>query len=81
MRYSAIAKVKRAGVYNVFHLGHRPPHNGILQEGEAFPECRRCGTAVRFELLEPLTESDEVEHIGYDPDFMDSILRTFAMAG
>ena len=75
------AAVKRAGIYNVLHFGHGSPHKAILQEGESFPECRRCGTAVVFEFLEPLAESAEVEHIGYDPDFMDSIRRTFAMAG
>jgi hypothetical protein len=81
MRCVAGATVKRAGIYNVLHLGHRSPHKAILQEGEAFPKCRRCGTAVVCEFVEPLTESDEVEHIGYDPDFMDSIRQTFAMAG
>jgi hypothetical protein len=80
MRCMAGTKAKRAGVYNVLHLGHRHAHKVILQEGESFPECRRCGTAVGFEFLEPVTESSEVEHIGYDPDFMDSILRTFAKA-
>jgi len=81
MRCMAGAKVKRGGVYNVLHSGHRPPHKAILQEGESFPECRRCGTAVVFEFLEAVNESEEIEHIGYDPDFMDSILRTFAKAG
>jgi hypothetical protein len=81
MRCIAGANVKRAGIYNVLHLGHRSPHKAILQEGESFPECRRCRNAVVFEFLEPVPESDEVEHIGYDPDFMDAIRRTFAMAG
>ena len=81
MRCMAGAKVKRGGVYNVLHLAHRSPNKAILQEGESFPECRRCGTAVGFVFLEPVSESSEVEHIGYDPDFMDSILQTFAKAG
>lgn len=81
MPCKAGAKVKRSGIYNVRHLGHRPPHKAILQQGEAFPECRRCGTAVIFEFVAPMTESDEVEHIGYDFDFMDSILQTFVDAG
>ena len=81
MRCMSGTKAKRAGIYIVLHLGHRTAHKAILQEGEAFPECRRCGTAVVFEFLEPVTESEEIEHIGYDPDFMDSILRTFAKAG
>jgi hypothetical protein len=81
MRCMARATTKRGGIYNVLHRVHRPPHKAILQEGESFPDCRRCGTAVVFEFLEPVIEGDEVEHIGYDPDFMDSILRTFAKAG
>jgi len=81
MRCRAGAKVNCAGMYNVLHRRHRPPHNAILQQGESFPECRRCGNAVVFEFLEPVAESDEVEHLGYDPDFMDAIRRTFAMAG
>jgi hypothetical protein len=79
MRCVVETKVKRAGIYSVLHRGHRPPHKAILQEGDPFPECRRCGTAVAFEFLEPVIES-EVEHIGYDPDFMNSILQTFAKA-
>jgi len=67
-------KVKRAGIYNVGHFGHRPPHKAILQQGESFPECHRCGMAVVFEFLEPVTESELIEHIGYDSDFMDSVL-------
>lgn len=81
MRCIAGAKVNRAGIYNVLHLGHRLPHKAILQERDSFPYRCRCGTAVAFEWVEPVTESEEVEHIGYDPDFMDSILRTFAKAG
>ena len=80
MRCIAGGKVKRAGIYNVLHLGHRPVHRAILQEGESFPECRRCGTAVAFGFVEPVTES-EIEHIGYDPDFADSVLRRLAKAG
>lgn len=80
MRASAGMKVKRVGVYKVMHCGHREPHKAILQGGESFPECRRCGSAVVFEFAEPVSERDDIEHIGYDPDFMDSVLRTFAKA-
>jgi hypothetical protein len=74
MEMSAGEKVGRAGVYCVVHKGHRPSHVSILQEGESFPTCRVCGNAVRFEFSQPLAESEEVEHIGYDRDFMDSVL-------
>ncbi len=79
MRCVVETKVKRAGIYNVSHLGHRPPHKAVLQEGEAFPECRCCGTAVVFEYFEPVIDC-EVEHIGYDPDFMESVLPRVAKA-
>jgi hypothetical protein len=81
MRCKAGAKVNPAGVYNVLHLGQRPFHKAILQEGETFPGCRRCGTAVVFEFVEAVTESEEIEHIGYDPDFVESVLGRLAKAG
>ena len=71
---SADEKVGRAGVYRVIHKGHRQTHLSILQLGEIFPRCRNCGDAVRFEFAQPLSESDEVEHIGYDRDFLDAVL-------
>jgi hypothetical protein len=81
MRCTARTKVRHGGVYNVLHLGHRPPHKSILQYGEKFPECRRCGTAVVFEFVAVLTESDEIEHVGYDRDFMDAVLGPLVKAG
>jgi hypothetical protein len=30
--------------------------------------------AVEFDFVQPVTESDEIEHIGYDPDFTQSVL-------
>jgi hypothetical protein len=74
MQMSAGEKVGRAGVYRVAHKSHRPPHLSILQAGELFPRCRICGDDVRFEFAQPLDESEEVEHIGYDRDFMDAVL-------
>lgn len=74
MQMSAGDKVSRAGVYRVLHQGHRPAHLSILQAGEVFPECRVCGASVRFEFVQALSESEEVEHIGYDRDFMDAVL-------
>lgn len=61
-------------MYNVIHRGHRPNHPAILLKGELFPLCRVCGVAVNFEFTQPLLESDAVEHIGYDRDFLDSVL-------
>jgi hypothetical protein len=68
------AGVRRTGIYSVTHQAHRPTHQAILQRGDVFPVCRTCGVAVKFEFVQPLTESDDIEHIGYDPDFMESVL-------
>jgi hypothetical protein len=75
MVWLAGAVVRRAGIYSVTHRAHRPIHQAILQQDEMFPVCRTCGMAVRFEFVQPLTESDDIEHIGYDPDFMESVLQ------
>ena len=74
MQMSTGERVGRAGVYRIVHKGHRQPHLSILQPGEVFPRCRVCGNAVRFEFVQPLDQSEEVEHIGYDRDFMDAVL-------
>jgi hypothetical protein len=68
------ADVKRPGIYSVTHRAHRPTHEAILQQGDIFPVCRTCGVAVEFDFVQSLTESDEIEHIGYDPDFTQSVL-------
>lgn len=81
MRAKAGARVKRRGIYNVVHYAHRAPHKAVLQEGESFPTCRHCGTAAVFEYVESLTEGDETEHVGYDPDFIDAVQDKFAKAG
>ena len=74
MLNNAGERVRRAGVYSVIHRGHRPNHPAILLKGELFPFCRVCGAAVNFEFTQSLLESDTVEHIGYDRDFLDSVL-------
>lgn len=74
MPMSAGEKVRRAGVYRVIHRSHRQSHLSILQPGETFPPCRICGDAVHFEFVHPLDESEEVEHVGYDRDFMEAVL-------
>jgi hypothetical protein len=37
-----------SGIYNVFHVRHRPLHEVVSIRGEEFPPCRVCGEAVRF---------------------------------
>jgi len=50
-RYKPGEVVPESGVYRVLHGRHRAPHENTLREGEHFPECRRCGDDVRFELV------------------------------
>lgn len=64
---------RRSGVHKIVHHRHRPTHQAIVQEGEVFPACRSCGMQVSFEFLLPLELAEEVEHIGYDWDFLESV--------
>ena len=66
--------VRHTGLYRVTHEGHRTAHEAILWQGEIFPTCRSCGNAATFQFVQPLPESDQFEHVGYDGDFLDSVL-------
>ncbi len=39
------------GVYRALHLRHRMPHELTVIQGEVFPQCKKCGDRVRFELV------------------------------
>lgn len=69
--------VRQTGLYRVIHVGHRPIHEAILWEGEAFPSCRTCGDNAKFEFIQPMPEADEFEHVGYDGDFLDSVMAAW----
>lgn len=43
--------VEESGVYRVVHDSHRLMHQVTLVKGARFPECKRCGVAVRFAWL------------------------------
>ena len=66
--------VRQTGLYRISHQSHRAAHEAILCAGETFPSCRVCGETVTFQYLRPTPESDEFEHLGYDSDFLDSVL-------
>lgn len=40
-----------SGIYRVEHKTHRLMHEAALLVQSRFPLCRRCDTAVRFELV------------------------------
>ena len=67
--------VGQSGLYRIHHQGHRPTHEAILWRGETFPSCRICREAAKFQFVRPVRKSEEFEHIGYDRDFMESVLR------
>jgi hypothetical protein len=48
-----------SGVYGVVHERHRQKHSATVFKGERFPQCLRCGKAVRFILLRPSTPISE----------------------
>jgi len=43
-----------SGIYRVEHDSHRLMHEATLLENALFPQCRQCGTAVRFHLVRPI---------------------------
>ncbi len=47
--------VPATGVYLVRHRSHRPAHQAILLKDEAFPQCKKCGDSVRFQLVKALS--------------------------
>jgi hypothetical protein len=71
--WSAGEICRRSGVHAVIHHHHRPAHRAIIHQGEMFPACRSCRTLVSFQFLQPLEAAGEVEHIGYDHDFVESL--------
>ncbi len=60
--------VRIAGVYDVLHFGHRPPHEVFLWQDEIFPRCRQCGGNVIFKLLRGAIRP-VCNHISADEDF------------
>ena len=67
-------RVSQSGIYKVIHQDHRQPHEATLRKGEVFPACRICRTGVTFEFLRTLGEF-QPDHIGYDPDFVDVVVK------
>lgn len=73
VEWAAGAICQRSGVHAVLHHHHRPAHRAIIHEGEMFPACRSCGALVSFQFLQSLEAAGDVEHIGYDRDFLESL--------
>jgi hypothetical protein len=56
-------RATRTGVYVVTHRSHRLSHLALLEEGETFPRCAKCGADARFAL------HIRAQHIEGDRDF------------
>jgi hypothetical protein len=74
MPHAAGERVSRTGVYRITHHAHRQAHQATLRKGEIFPACSVCKRAVMFEFVEPVGKI-QLEHIGYDPDFVKAALK------
>jgi hypothetical protein len=61
--YHSGQKVPETALYRVFHYQHRLPHDVVIQQGESFPACDRCGERVTFSI------SETAETIYSDADF------------
>jgi hypothetical protein len=53
-RYKPGQLVPRTGIYRIYHRSHRLMHEATLIEKTYFPRCKRCKSAVRFELARPV---------------------------
>jgi len=65
-------KAPTTGIYTATHYQHRMPHEVFAVEGEAFPQCRRCGNRTRFMLAQAAS------HIDADRDFSKAAVKTKA---
>ena len=43
-------RASRSGVYIVTHRSHRLSHLVLMEEGDQFPPCQKCGDDVSFTL-------------------------------
>lgn len=48
-------KVPVSGIYRVEHDSHRLMHEAALLEKGLFPQCRKCNSQVRFQLVRRVT--------------------------
>jgi hypothetical protein len=59
----------RSGVYRVRHYAHRLPHTLMVLAGTRLPECKRCGSKVRFIPMvpaDPIEKDHDFGHAGID---------------
>ena len=59
------------GVYWVHHYQHRLSHMNIVAL-ESFPECRVCGSKVRYTSAETLADASRPSRLRLDSDFLET---------
>ncbi|HEV3036643.1 MAG TPA: hypothetical protein VHA33_02550 [Candidatus Angelobacter sp.] len=50
-RFKPGDQVLTTGIYTATHHQHRRAHEVLAVKGERFPNCKKCGTSVSFDLL------------------------------
>ncbi len=63
VKYRPGSRAPRTGAYTVTHRLHRLSHIVLMDEGQLFPLCNKCGDDVRFELYM------RIQHLRSDRDF------------
>lgn len=63
VKYRPGSRAPRTGAYTVTHRTHRLSHMVLMDEGEMFPECRKCENDVRYELYM------RIQRLASDRDF------------
>lgn len=63
IKYRPGSRAPRTGAYTVTHRTHRLSHIVLLDEGELFAPCHKCGSDVRYELYM------RIQRLGSDRDF------------
>jgi hypothetical protein len=63
VKYRPGSRAPRTGAYTVTHRTHRLSHMVLMDEGEVFPECHKCGKDVRYELYM------RIQRLASDRDF------------
>lgn len=76
-KYRSGQEVREGGIYRVIHDTHRLVHQVTLLQGSRFPRCRRCGPALRFELLGPIQNPTHIAS-GYHIILEDWVERPLA---
>jgi len=50
-RFKTEDEIPQSGIYRVIHAEHRLPHEVTLLQGEKFPRCAKCNSAVEFQTV------------------------------